>query len=201
MVQTLWEMTSACSLPSPKPCYCSGWVGRHPLGEDRIPLGRDGRLHRGRAGRLAPGWGQTRPRALRTRRCAPARPGPRASKLGARAPPRSSSPLDRRAPDAVLRRAQPRRRGPPELTLPLRAPPPPRRNPSRPPACLRASPRPLPPVPATARPWARRGRLRVRAAAVASSASEACDAAEPGSPSVHLREPRRRPHRRRRDER
>lgn len=154
-----------------------------------------------RAGRLAPGRGWTRLRALRTRRCAPARPGPRASELGARALPRSSAPLDPRAPDAVLRRAQPRRRGPPELTLPLRAPPPPRRNPARPPACLRASPRPLPPVPATARPWARRGRLRVRAAAVASSASEACDAAEPGSPSVHLREPRRRPQRRRRDER
>lgn len=33
MVQTLWEMTSACFLPSPKLRYCLGWAGRHPLGK------------------------------------------------------------------------------------------------------------------------------------------------------------------------
>lgn len=154
MVQTLWEMTSACCLPSPKLRYCLGWVGLHPLGKTGVRSAA-----RSCSGRLTGGCtaagGQarttpTRPRSLRTHRCAPRGRAPPSS---TRAPLAQLRSVDPRAPDAVLRwRAQPRRRrrrrrGPSLADTPPtpRALPPPAGAKSRPPARVRAraSPRPL----------------------------------------------------------
>lgn len=182
--------------------------------EDRIPPSRSLLLWPARWGLHSGGRAGAHPDAHAIPANSQVRARGRAPPSCTRVPLAQLRSVDPRAPDAVLLRAQPRRRGPPWLTLPLRAPPPPRRNPACP--CARAPPSseaasPVPasgsPAAATARPWARRGRLRVGAETAVRAARWPSPRAKPaallGQASHRFtaeslpREPRRRPPRQR----